>query len=321
MQSDIQRFLNKFLLFFVVVVLLISGLFKLSDFVIKQRMEQLLKINDQIRIVFSGDSNIECSINDSLIIGSINIAQSGEAYLYSYAKLRALLNYNSQIDSVFIGFSYHEILKDKEALVLFDNSFIIEKIKLFNYLLNKSEKKLIITNKPLAYLKGFLQSIFNNFIVFIKSYTLKGSNDRILNFGGYSYLARNKLEEDIRLQAAIKKDPTTGTKAEKGLIQEKYLKLISQLCQQKSVKLILLNTPKHNYYSNIINKEIKDNWLSFRKSLSQDSLLDLSSFHLPDSCFSDITHLNYVGARIFSNYLNEQIHLKSDTLLRIRNLE
>lgn len=311
MQTDIRRFLNKCLLFFIVVVIFISGLFKLSDFVINQRKHQLLRISDDISIVFAGDSNIECSINDSLISGSINIAQSGEAYLYSYAKLRALLNYNSQINKVFIGFSDHEILKDKEDLVLFDDSFIIEKIKSYNYLLNNTEKKLIITNKPFAYLKGFLQSIFNNFIVYVKSCTSKDSNYRILNFGGYLYLSRNKLDEDIRFHEKSKTDSTSYKPIEKGLLQEEYLRLISQLCRQKSVKLILLNTPKHSYYSNIITTEIKNNGLSFRNSLSQDSLLELSSFHLPDSCFSDISHLNYKGARIFSQYLNEQIQLKT----------
>jgi hypothetical protein len=39
-----------------------------------------------------------------------------------------------------------------------------------------------------------------------------------------------------------------------------------------------------------------------------DSILDLSRFILPDSCFADINHLNYKGAKIFSEYLNNLIH-------------
>jgi hypothetical protein len=34
--------------------------------------------------------------------------------------------------------------------------------------------------------------------------------------------------------------------------------------------------------------------------------MDYSVFPLPDSCYGDIGHLNYRGARIFSQYLQER---------------
>ncbi|MDR0371726.1 MAG: hypothetical protein LBH80_07760, partial [Prevotellaceae bacterium] len=34
--------------------------------------------------------------------------------------------------------------------------------------------------------------------------------------------------------------------------------------------------------------------------------MDYSTFQLPDSCYGDVTHLNYRGARIFSQYLQER---------------
>jgi hypothetical protein len=314
MRTDLRRFLGKCLLFGVLMVMLISLLFKISDFAIKQKMPQFFKISNDINIVFAGDSNVECSINDSIVKGSLNIAQSGEAYLYSYVKLRELLDCNKQIKTVFIGFSFHEILKEKEDLLLFQDSYIIEKIKLYNYLLNKTEKGLIFKNNHLAYLKGFLQSIFNNVVVFAKSCASTDSRSILVDFGGYLYLYGNKLKEDIRLQENTKQE-SSGKSPEKGLQQEKYLKMISQLCRQRSVRLILLNTPKHSYYSNRITKEIKDNWLSVRNSLPQDSLMELSSFPLSDSCYYDITHLNCIGANLFSKYLNEQIYFdKTDAL-------
>jgi hypothetical protein len=297
-----KRFLINLLLFLILTCSTAIGLVLLSNFAINQKVNQLLKINEKVNMIFAGESNIECAINDSLIANSINIAQSGEAYLYSYVKIKALLEHNSQISIIFIGFSFGDLLKGAEERWLFSDEFIIEKNKLYNYLLSSSEKSLLIKKNPIAYFEGLLQSIFSNFQTFLKSFSITKLNKRMINFGGYQYLVRDKLQEDIKIHSFSEYLP------EKGLFQEKYLKMISQLCQQKSIKLVLFQTPKHKYYTMNINEEIKNNWISVRNSLSQDSLLDLSTFILPDSCYGDITHLNFKGAKIFSEYLNEKLN-------------
>ena len=309
-----KRFLINLLLFLILIGLSAVGLVLLSNFAINQKINQLLTISDNVSMIFAGDSNIECAINDSLIANSINIAQSGEAYLYSYVKIKSLLEHNDQIRTIFIGFSFGDLLKGAEESWLFSDESVIEKIKLYNYLLSSSEKYLLIRKNSIAYIEGLLQSIFSNFQTFMKSFSLAESNKRIINFGGYLYLVRDKLQEDIKLH------PFTEQLSEKGLFQEKYLKMISHLCQQKSIKLVLLQTPKHKYYTTNVNKEIKNNWLSVRNSLSQDSLLDLSTLILPDSCYGDITHLNYKGAKIFSEYLNKKLHSnQNDSITKIDN--
>jgi hypothetical protein len=309
-----KNFLIKLTLFIVLIGSFAVGLSILSDFAVKQRKNQLLKIRNDINIVFAGDSHVECAVNDSLIQNSINIAQSGEAYMYSYVKIKSLLEYNNQISTIFIGFSFGDLLKSAEERWLFSDEFVIEKIKSFNYLLNYSDKSLLIKNNPKAYVKGLMKSIFSNFQAFIKSFSPEDFNGRIFNFGGYKYLVRDELQKDIEMNMFKKQS------FEKGLFQEKYLKMISQLCQQKSIKLVLFNIPKHNSYNTNISEEIKQNWLSVRNSLSKDSLLDLSALNLPDSCYGDKMHLNYKGAKLFSNYLNEKLNSNlNDSLTKIVN--
>ena len=109
-----RSFLKKVSVFFILTLLFIAGLIILSDFALKQRKSDLLRISDDIHIVFSGDSYVECAVNENLIANSINIAQAGEAYLYSYAKIKSLLEYNDQINAVFIGFSFGDVLMEKE---------------------------------------------------------------------------------------------------------------------------------------------------------------------------------------------------------------
>jgi hypothetical protein len=302
-----KSFLVNFTIFIVLIGSFAVGLYILSDFAIKQRKQHFLKIRNDINMVFAGNSHVECAINDSLIANSINIAQSGEPYMYSYVKIKSLLEYNNQISTIFIGFAFGDLLKETEEGWLFKDESVIEKTKSYNYLLNYSDKSLLIKNNPKAYVEGLMKSIFSNFLVFIKSYSPEDFNGRIINFGGYWYLVRDKLQKDIKKMNLYNEHPF-----EKGLIQEKYLKMISLLCQQKSIKLILLNTPKYKYYNTNINGEIKQNWLSVRNSLSKDSLLDLSTLNLPDSCYGDMMHLNYKGAKLFSNYLNAKLHSNLD---------
>jgi hypothetical protein len=296
-----KSFLINFSLFILIVGSVAFGLSTLSDYAIKQRENSFLKISRNIDKVFTGDSNIESAVNDSIIPNSLNIAQSGEAYMYTYAKIKSLLEYNNQIKTIYIGFSFWDLIEYTEELWLFSNKFAIEKIALYNYLLNYYDKSVLIKNNPKAYIRGVLKSILSNYQVFKRSFHREGFNGRLINFGGYENSGRDKLQEDIKI------NPFKEQVFEEGLFQIEYLKKISELCKQKSIKLVLLNTPKHIYYYSNVPEAIRQNWISVRKSLSRDSLLDLSTFSFPDSCFGDLTHLNSIGARRFSEYLNEKI--------------
>jgi hypothetical protein len=310
-KAYMKRFLVKISSFLLLVIVLTSVLYAVSDFLIKQKKQQLLKIRDDINIVFAGDSNVEGAVNDSLISNSINIAQSGEAYLYSFVKIKSLTEINKQIHTIYLGFSFHDIVKSTEERWLFQDQFVMEKIKNYNYLLGNPEKKLIFKHNPKAYIKGCLQCIINNFKGFIKSYSSKKTNNKINNFGGYEYNTRYKLRDDIKINAF------TGQHSDVSLVQDEYLKMISRLCRQKAIRLILFDTPKNKYYASRFDEETKNNWLSIRKSMMQDSLLDLSELSFPDSCYYDMDHLNCKGAGIFSEYLNEELHYnKSEALTK-----
>lgn len=311
-----KHFILSLSLFIVITFSLTLGLCSFTQFLLKHKKTETLKTEENINIVFAGDSNIESAINDSLVTNSINIAQSGEAFLYSYIKLRSLLEYNNQIDTVFIGLSLHNLLSETEELWLFSDEYVIEKIKSYNYLLNNSEKYLIFTHNPMAYVKGLLKSVSDFFSISFRNFSSKSISKGISGFGGYEFLVRDELQEDIKLQERIKMNLSTELPINKGLLQERYLKMISLLCQQRSVKLIYINTPKYKYsqipkyWFKYINVNKEDNTLlnSVLNQLPIDSLLDFSLLIQADSCFSDILHLNYKGAKIFSQFMNTKLH-------------
>ena len=271
----------------------------LSDALINNKKGRLLTINPEIYLVFAGNSTVECSVDDRLIDHSINIAQAGEAYLYSYAKIKALLEANAHIRNVFISYSYADLLIEKEETWVLGDNFIVEKIQNYHYLLDKHERLFLIRSNPTAYLSGVAKSVIKSFETVARSFGTEGPANSIPNFGGYKRLERDKLPVDPGLETGSDEIVKQST------IQIRYLRMISELCQQYSVELILLNPPKHKSYNANVNPEIRQLWMDVRSSLPSDSLLDLSGFLMPDSCYGDLSHLNYRGAAVFSRHLNE----------------
>ncbi len=292
-----KQFILRISLLIIILVSFISFLYLISDFYLNYRKQYFLKLKSNIDIVFAGDSHVECALNDSLIPNTINIAHSGEAYMYTYVKLKTLLKYNPQIKTIFLSFSPYKLDKKMEDLWLFNDEFVIEKNKSLNYLLTWQERKLIFENNPKIYLEGIRDYTISNFTAIIKSYLLK----KLINFGGYKFLVRDELQENIS-----KNDTARHNHFEKGIYQLKYLVLISELCHQKSVKLILIDTPKYKTFKT--DKNITLYWDSVSKITRFDSVLDVSRMFYPDSYYGDVTHLNYKGAEVFSKYLKEKIY-------------
>jgi hypothetical protein len=293
----------KIIIFALLFVSFITFFYLLSDKYLNYRKQYFLKLKNNVVVLFAGDSNIECAVNDSLIPNSLNIAEGGEAYLYTYAKLKYLLTYNKQINTVILGFSFHTLDTTYENKWLFSDKFIISKNKSYNYLLESSDKAILISRNPKAYLQGIGEYTVANIIEIGKSYI----SNKPSNFGGYLYLNRDKLYENIKIDDST---THTGFHFQTGKYQMKYLKLISDLCKQKRIQLILLNAPKHSSYTNSFNYNINDYGVEVSKLLKNDSLFDISRMYLPDSCYADKTHLNYKGAKIFSEYLNNKINLQ-----------
>jgi hypothetical protein len=279
------------------IVLLAGVLYFVSDHLAKIRICNLLKFSPTVTLVFVGDSNIECAINDSLVPGSVNLACSGEAYLYTRAKLKAILENNPQIRKVVIGYAIHDLMKKMEDIWMFKGEYVRERNLAFNPLLQIEEKRLIFFGNATTYLRGIRDFTFANLELLL----FRGRYDRPIYFGGF-----RKLEQTYARKAPNNFSlPDTSYSA--ALIQEKYLRKILELCNKKSVHLILLNTPKHpdyRYQTSVFQKQYLK---SFTDLLPKASVMDFSEFPLADDNFKDEIHLNYRGANIFSQQLAKLI--------------
>lgn len=299
-----KKFLIKFIIFAALVILIFAGLVLSSEYVISKRKTQLLTLSDEIHYVFAGNSAVECAVNDSIVKHSINIAESGEAYLYSFVKIKALAETNRQLKAIFLGYSFADLLLEKEETWVFSDEFITEKVQYYNFLLGPSEIKLLFSNNPRAYFKGLMKSVFNNISSALKTNSKPKSPGQLINFGSYKYLIRDKLQVDPGVDI-YNRGPVL-----RSVQQERYLKMISEVCRDHSISLVLFTTPKHKSYTDNLGAENRQIWLDVRNALASDSLLDLSTYSLPDSCFGDLSHLNYRGAKQFSVFLDDLINTK-----------
>ncbi|HOO99191.1 MAG TPA: hypothetical protein PK766_06485 [Bacteroidales bacterium] len=292
-----QRFLIRTILFSLLAAGFFTGMIIGSELLISARKKELLTLNEGILNLFAGNSSVECAVDDRLVKHTVNIAESGEAYLYSFVKIKALLEENKHLETVFLGYSFADLLLEKEESWLFSDEYIVEKVKDYNYLLEPEERKLLLANNPKAYLNGLLKSVFSNLTTALGSNTVPKSAGQLVNFGGYKFLVRDKLNADPGFK-------TANDSIVKSHQQEKYLKKIYDLCQRHQVRLVLFTTPKHSSYIESLEADNFNMWIDVRNDLHADSLLDLSRYVLPDSCFGDLSHLNYRGAKLFSAYLD-----------------
>ena len=97
-----------------------------------------------------------------------------------------------------------------------------------------------------------------------------------------------------------------------------YLDKILSLCNDKSIHVLLLNTPLAEAYRESIpslyKKALSETIVGLNEKYKNFEYLDFSELSLADSCYSDNDHVNHYGANLVSgklnNYLNESAKVK-----------
>jgi hypothetical protein len=245
-------------------------------------------------ILVIGDSHTECAIDDSIFMHSVNISQSGTAYLYSYIKLRKILAENPHIDTALVSFNSESIQQSLDEWTIGERA-ILAHIPNYISLITTEELSVFMNNQTFysAIVKMPLKCI-RTIVKFLVKHTLTYKD---LYIGGYLKLDRDRLQRAIELEQV---ENTMNSKIEYSEYQINYLLKIVDLCAEKDVNLILFNSPTYNAqkYGNL--QALDDFYNTY---LTGTEYLDFSNFALPDYGYGDIGHLNFKGAEIFSKYL------------------
>ncbi|MDR1682952.1 MAG: hypothetical protein LBS25_06155 [Candidatus Symbiothrix sp.] len=249
-----------------------------------------INISANKNILILGDSQTECAINDNLFQRSMNISQSATHYLFSYCKLKKILSSKQQIDTVLCSFS--STIAKEQDIWLFGPAV---KGQLVPFM-GADEWKVFWDNDKQLMLNLIVQLPKNISIPIFRSVLAR--RPAVVDIGAYTDLYRDKLQQDIQLRAEEVADSVLVCSP----IALTYIRKMAELCEQHHVTFCLIRCPSYQPEKYGYREDVA---AYHQQYFSDIPFYDYSDFAVPDSCYGDVSHLDFKGAKIFSAYLNE----------------
>lgn len=239
------------------------------------------------KIIISGDSHPQRSLNPDRLHSAVNISQNGEPYVLTYWKLRYIFQHHKPAILV-LGFSPHNISAFNDRK-FWDQKWSSEMFKR-SYMIGDF---------------GSLKNIKIDYNEYYKSYFRQMClypHTRHFNFiGTYD----NSYTSDLSgVDKAIRRHFYYDNK-ELGVSETaiEYLDLIIRLCEENHVVPVLVGSPVHETYFRLIPTTIKDRYHHEVDRLKKRRILvlDFTEAYLEDSFFLNVDHLNEKGASHFTD--------------------
>jgi hypothetical protein len=293
-----RKFIKRALFFCLLPALaILLTIYSYLSYVVNKSIDEY-KIDQHIHTLMIGDSHIEQSINDTIIKHSLNLARSSESYLYSYYKLKSLLTSNPQIDTVFLGVSYHSF----SAYYDESNAEVDVAMRYF-YLLPLSEQIELVSHAKSS-VSYVIESIKKMQDVNLYADWLGAFGNHVTDVKISDSIIDKRISGMYFTHKQLQGFSTTN---------EKYLHAIHQLCISKHVKLILIETPLHIRHKSKI--PLKFKW-KLKQILKQSNIdvIDCSKFQYYDEDFlPDGDHVSKLGSLKTTNIVKDFIgkNLKS----------
>ena len=245
-----------------------------------------------------GDSQMEFALNDSILDRTVSVAQSGEAYLYAFAKARRFIADNPGLDTIWLSYNMNSLERRQEILTRSER-YSKNKIPYNFFLLRASDLDLFRDQGSAYEVLARTPWLRRNYI---KKALRRATTYRDLSFGGYTRSYRYKLAMDVAhrdslINAKATRPPGFGEAKD----QVRYLAELVELCKRKGVTCILINTPVHPVIK--AEADTAAYYAFWREHMADVPLWDHSDWTFPDSCFGDATHMNHRGATLYSEYL------------------
>lgn len=253
------------------------------------------KISPKINTLIIGDSRIAYAFNDQILLNTLNISQTSEGYIYSFPILQGVLKNNPQIKTVILGCSYSSISS------YYDNNMFVPHISARYFYVSPFDIQIEVLKKNKGNLFLLLRKIITNgvrnLITQPNKYTFIGKYE---TYSTNKPLTKNSIEKRIASQYY-----ENGNLVNFAAINSFYLLKIADLCKTNNVRLVLVNTPMHNYYLSNVPIQYKERFYSLINN-NKLELIEFNNLVLGDSCFlPDGDHLTKSGATLTTNYLKE----------------
>lgn len=287
-----KRFLKHILFFSFIFWGSLALLIYASGYIVKKKAD--FKLASNINKIIIGHSQPECAYNDSLITNFKNLSSSAELYFYNYQKLKEVLRQNPQVKTIFIEFSTNSILQP-------DDEKTWGELRLNRFLpyyypyLGFQDHQLLFKNNIGGYLHATLKSLKQN----IHRITTNNYNF-IDSIGGYKYLKRQKATAALKHLKNKQIEKKTLEDRAISTVSLAYLEKMVQWGKAHGIKMYLIRSPYHKLYPG---NAYETSFQKIRKErFGEVEFLDFKDFPVEDSDFGDLQHLNFMGAKKYSEW-------------------
>ena len=278
--------MKRFLLQSLVFTFFTTICFIIFWLIVCSNRDKALKLPDNTNIVFLGNSHFSTGINDTIIQKSFNFARSADNLEHTYIKVKLLKKYNPNIDTIII--SYDDNMMNNLDFVSGMNSPIFYDFYSFRdiYSLFKFSNR--------EYISEHIAYPFDWFKL-LQIFTSEKITD-MTNIGGDSFLYQPLNDSSMTQRKVYTKDKFDD-------LSICFLDKIVNFCDKNNICLIFMYTPMHKKF--IQNKYFYKQF--YNNNYSQIKFYDFRNKYLADSCFRDLHHLNYKGAKVFSEFLEKEV--------------
>lgn len=250
------------------------------------------KIGDDKHILIIGNSRPECAFNDALIPGVANYSESGEAYFYTYIKLKKFLEQNPQIDKVLIEFSNENIRKSLDEWIWGD-MHVSYRFPKYASFMDEEALELLMQHNP-EKVKGSIPMLSRLNASMLFNYKL----DYTKTTGGYLSLDKCKVDSLLTNQSVNFIERPGGDSL--AVESMRYLDKLIEYSEQRGVKVFFIRTPVHEKCISLLNEQtFQEVRLSRYPNVE---FLDFSKYCVANEEFADLSHLNRKGAEKFSSW-------------------
>lgn len=241
-----------------------------------------------------GDSHLRTAVDPELLTNTSNICRGAEPYVMTYFKLKRILQDNSQIERVILGFSYNSFsgyqdirLTGTKAGSQFSRYYEVLPLSLLDQIdISKSK---------------FYQT-------YVGELALYPNFSERFNLGGFQKHEPG-IDKANLMETINKHFYPTGEFIGTSNHAKIYLDSIVHLTKDEDISLILLAAPLHAAYRERVPAEIKDYFTSVKLDMKKQGVLVLDFLDRPteDVEFKDYDHLCYLGAKEFTKLLEGKI--------------
>jgi hypothetical protein len=308
------RNLGIFLVFSIVLMSILA--FITHKTVIKTVTDrEYFKLPSDIDTVILGDSYLMTGLIPEMRPGTLNGAMRAEILPYTCQKVRFVCDNNPQIKNVVMSLSYLSLTQER-----IDSMRNLESVQYnsdsFFSLYDAPLKKITFVMNAgylvswFKYTLGIPLEISKELGNFLRIILDKQHYEYYPFWGGFSIIPATTDDLDLEKRISAHFD-TTGGEAEMSNILIDYFKSLNKYCNDKGIRLITVNTPKIPVYDTLVPEgykmALREIVTEMKSKYSNYYYLDYTGLELDREYLRDADHLNYKGAKLFSELFYEKM--------------